>query len=66
MTKNVQQWSSKRHAGHKCQAMITNAQGTDLLLPLLQGASLADRWQLCACLVEMQVLSVGADLLFWQ
>lgn len=46
--------------------MITNAQGTDLLLPLLQGASLADRWQLCACLVEVQVLSVGADLLFWQ
>lgn len=45
---------------------VTNAQGADLLLPLLQGACLADRRQLCACFVEVQVLSVGADLLFWQ
>ena len=66
MTKHVQQRPGKRHAGHKCQTMITSAQGADLLLPLRQGASLADRWQLCACLVEVQVLSVGADLLFWQ
>ena len=46
--------------------MIANAQGADLLLPLLQGASLADRRQLGACFVEVQVLSVGTDLLFWQ
>ena len=65
-TKHVQQRASKRHAGHKCQAMITNAQGTYLLLPLLQCASLTDRWQLGTCFVEVQVLSVGADLLFWQ
>ena len=66
MAEHVQQWSSKRHAGHKCQAMITNAQGADLLLPLFQGASFTYRRKLGACFIEVQVLCVGTDLLLWQ
>ena len=46
--------------------MVTNAESADLLLPLLQRARLADRWQLRTGLIKMQVFGVRADLLFGQ
>ena len=61
MTQHVQQRIGKRHAGHKCQAVITDAQGADLFLPLLQGVGLAARWELGAGLTGVQVFSVQAD-----
>ncbi|MNR00980.1 hypothetical protein D3C85_1167710 [compost metagenome] len=53
MAKQVQQRTGKRHAGHKRQAVIADAQCADLLLPLLQGAGFADGWKLRTGLIEM-------------
>ncbi|MNF79275.1 hypothetical protein D3C84_614850 [compost metagenome] len=66
MAKQVQQRTGKRHAGHKRQAVIADAQCADLLLPLLQGAGFADGRKLRAGLIEVQVFGVRADLLFGQ
>ena len=66
MAEHVQQRTGKRHAGHKRQAVIADAQCADLLLPLLQRAGFADRRKLRAGLVEVQVFAVRADLLLGQ
>ena len=58
MAEHVQQRTGKRHAGHKCQTVIADAQGADLLLPLLQSTCFADRRQLRTSLIEVQVFSV--------
>jgi hypothetical protein len=46
--------------------VITNAQRADLLLPFLQRTRFADRWQLRAGFIKMQVFGVPTDLLFGQ
>ena len=66
MPEQVEQRSCKRHRDDKCQAVVANAQCADLLLPLLQRASLADRWQLRTGFIKMQVFGVRAYLLFGQ
>ena len=66
MSEQVQQRACKGHRDDKRQAVVTNAQCADLLLPLLQRARLADRWQLRTGLIKVQVFAVRADLLFGQ
>ncbi|SAM35116.1 hypothetical protein BN1864_LIB5394:05163 [Pseudomonas sp. 1 R 17] len=66
MPKQIQQRPCKGHRDDKRQAVITNAQRADLLLPLLKRARLADRWQLSTGFIKMQVFGVRADLLFGQ
>ena len=66
MPEQVEQRPCKGHRDDKRQAMVTNAQHADWLLPLLQRARLVDRWQLRTGLIKMQVFGVRANLLFGQ
>ena len=66
MSQQVQQRACKGHRDDKRQAMISNTQCANLLLPLLQRACLADRRQLRPGFIKMLVFGVRADLLFGQ